>query len=129
MACRIIDFFHLTNAVKMKTKKEGEECGPCFSPATNFFCGACNEGLECVKNPDSSIPDAPARCKKKIPRKEGEYCGPCSSGVEKSFCGDCDVGLRCAKDSNDYGRTKCQKKSGSLIIIVFQFLTINYILV
>ena len=48
------------------TRQAGEECGPCFSPDTNFFCGTCEEGLECVKDSSNSLlPDAPARCRQK----------------------------------------------------------------
>ena len=28
----------------------GESCGPCFNEQTNFDCGECEPGLECVKN-------------------------------------------------------------------------------
>jgi hypothetical protein len=45
------------------TKQEGEVCGSCFSPDTNFDCGKCIDGLECVKDPRSELlPDLPSRC-------------------------------------------------------------------
>lgn len=50
---------------QLPTKQEGEECGSCFSPDTNFTCGTCASGLDCVKDPANKLlPDAPARCKK-----------------------------------------------------------------
>ena len=49
------------------TKREGEECGPCFSPNNNYFCGTCVAGLDCTKDPRSDqIPDLPSRCRTKI---------------------------------------------------------------
>ena len=58
--------FHLNHLVTIKTKQEGEECGSCFSPDTNYFCGSCAPGLECLKDTASKLlPDAPSRCKKK----------------------------------------------------------------
>ena len=45
------------------TKQEGEVCGSCFNPDTNFDCGKCIDGLECVKDPRSELlPDLPSRC-------------------------------------------------------------------
>ena len=37
------------------TKKEGEECGPCFNPSTNNNCGSCEQGLECKQVPKTHI--------------------------------------------------------------------------
>ena len=46
------------------TKREGEECGRCFNPDTNFDCGTCEPGLECVKDDRSNLlPDLPSRCR------------------------------------------------------------------
>ena len=46
------------------TQGEGEVCGTCFNPETNYDCGKCVEGLECVKNPQSDLlPDLPSRCR------------------------------------------------------------------
>ena len=48
------------------TKREGEECGPCFSPNNNYFCGTCVAGLDCTKDPRSNqLPNLPSRCKTK----------------------------------------------------------------
>ena len=45
------------------TKQEGEVCGSCFSADTNFDCGKCIDGLECVKDPRNELlPDVPSRC-------------------------------------------------------------------
>ena len=49
--------------VVLATKQEGEGCGPCFSPESNYFCGNCSAGLHCVK--DERLPDAPGKCTKK----------------------------------------------------------------
>ena len=58
----VIDF----NDLEKDTKQEGESCGDCFSPSTNFFCGVCAAGLECRESPDVDIlPDAAPRCEKK----------------------------------------------------------------
>ena len=52
--------------VTIPTKQEGEECGSCFSPDTDYFCGSCGQGLECLKSSASKLlPDTPSRCKKK----------------------------------------------------------------
>ena len=46
------------------TKLEGETCGSCFSPSTNFTCGTCIEGLECVPDENAAmLPDLPSRCR------------------------------------------------------------------
>ena len=46
------------------TKLEGETCGPCFSPSSNFTCGTCIEGLECVPDENAAVlPDLPSRCR------------------------------------------------------------------
>ena len=37
------------------TKKEGEECGPCFNPSTNNDCGSCEQGLKCKQVPKNHI--------------------------------------------------------------------------
>ena len=45
------------------TKQEGEVCGSCFNPDTNFDCGKCIDGLECVKDSRSELlQDLPSRC-------------------------------------------------------------------
>ena len=50
---------------ELATQKEGDACGSCFSPDTNFDCGKCVEGLECLVDPDSALlPDLPSRCRK-----------------------------------------------------------------
>ena len=55
----------ILNDLEKDTKQEGESCGDCFSPSTNFFCGVCAPGLECRESPDADIlPDAPPRCVK-----------------------------------------------------------------
>ena len=52
--------------VTVPTKQEGEECGMCLNPDTDYFCGSCAHGLECLKSFGSTfIPDAPSRCTKK----------------------------------------------------------------
>ena len=56
-----IPFSYLAAPTK---KKEGEECGPCFNPTSNFDCGTCEDGLECIK--EEPIPDAPGRCERKF---------------------------------------------------------------
>ena len=46
------------------TKQEGEACGPCFNPSTNFTCGKCIQGLECVPDENADrFPDLPPRCR------------------------------------------------------------------
>ena len=46
------------------TKQVGETCGACFDPSNNFHCGNCEEGLECVADPEAElIPDLPSRCR------------------------------------------------------------------
>ena len=46
------------------TQGEGEVCGACFNPETNYDCGKCVEGLKCVKDPQSDLlPDLPSRCR------------------------------------------------------------------
>ena len=50
---------------QLATQKEGDICGGCFSPDTNFDCGKCVEGLECVKDPGSALlQDLPSKCRK-----------------------------------------------------------------
>ena len=45
-------------------KLEGETCGACFNPSTNFTCGECIQGLECVADANAAlIPDLPSRCR------------------------------------------------------------------
>ena len=52
--------------LKVSLKQEGETCGRCFNPDTNFDCGTCASGLECVKDPRSNLlPDVPSKCRKK----------------------------------------------------------------
>ena len=52
--------------LKVSLKQEGETCGRCFNPGTNFDCGTCASGLECVKDPRSNLlPDLPSKCRKK----------------------------------------------------------------
>ena len=47
------------------TKQEGETCGACFNPSTNFTCGNCIQGLECVADPNAALlPDLPSKCRK-----------------------------------------------------------------
>ena len=46
----------------IRDRQEGEDCGDCLSPSTNFFCGECAAGLECRKTP--ILPDAPGTCEK-----------------------------------------------------------------
>ena len=59
----INDNMYWTNQVA--TQKEGDICGGCFSPDTNFDCGKCVEGLECVKDPGSALlQDLPSKCRK-----------------------------------------------------------------
>ena len=53
-----VDFTYL---IAPNKKKEGEECGSCFSPSNNFHCGTCEDGLECIKDP--MIADAPGMCR------------------------------------------------------------------
>ena len=52
----------------MPIRQEGDLCGLCNNPDTNFFCGNCMQGLECVFNLDGRIsaPDMlESRCHKK----------------------------------------------------------------
>ena len=59
----IYDNMYWTN--QLATQKEGDICGGCFSPDTNFDCGKCVEGLECVKDPGSALlQDLPSKCRK-----------------------------------------------------------------
>ena len=54
-------------ASKPNLKKEGETCGSCFSPDTDYDCGVCGEGLECKDDSPTSGPaiaDLPKKCKK-----------------------------------------------------------------
>ena len=49
---------------ELGTQREGEVCGSCFNPETNYDCGKCVDGLECVKDPQSDLlPDLPPRCR------------------------------------------------------------------
>ena len=49
---------------ELGTQREGEVCGSCFNPETNYDCGKCVDGLECVKDPQSDLlPDLPSRCR------------------------------------------------------------------
>ena len=60
-----IFIFHCALVV-VPTKQKGEECGSCFSPDSNFFCGTCASGLDCVKDPNNELlPDAAGRCRQK----------------------------------------------------------------
>ena len=46
------------------TKQEGESCGSCFSPSSNYDCGKCISGLECVPDENAHLlPDLPSRCR------------------------------------------------------------------
>ena len=46
-------------------KQEGDVCGSCFNPENNFFCGKCDSGLACVKDPKTDVlPDLPSRCRR-----------------------------------------------------------------
>ena len=48
-----------------RERQEGEDCGSCFNPARDYFCGNCAPGLECVKDPRSELlPDLPSSCKR-----------------------------------------------------------------
>ena len=47
------------------TKQEGEDCGDCFNPSINNFCGECAVGLECRYNP--TLPYA-GTCEKRTGR-------------------------------------------------------------
>ena len=72
-----IDFFIIADLVfdlylsimtftylELGTQREGEVCGSCFNPETNYDCGKCVDGLECVKDPQSDLlPDLPSRCR------------------------------------------------------------------
>ena len=51
-------------------KKEGEDCGSCYNPDNDYFCGNCSAGLECIK--DELLPDAPGKCQK-TPSKSISY--------------------------------------------------------
>ena len=46
-------------------KQEGETCGSCFNPETDFNCGTCAEGLECKEDNLSGIQlaDNPKKCR------------------------------------------------------------------
>ena len=60
----IHSFYPISNSITApRTKQEGEVCGSCFNANTNFDCGKCIVGLECVKDSRSElIPDLPSRC-------------------------------------------------------------------
>ena len=46
------------------TKQEGETCGACYSPSSNFTCGKCVPGLECVPDENAALlPDLPSLCR------------------------------------------------------------------
>ena len=58
--CSIMIFTNLESGIQ----GEGEVCGACFNPETNYDCGNCAEGLKCVKDPQSDLlPDLPSRCR------------------------------------------------------------------
>ena len=49
---------------ELGTQREGDVCGACFNPETNYDCGKCVEGLKCVKDAQSDLlPDLPSRCR------------------------------------------------------------------
>ena len=52
-------------------KQEGEECGSCFNPETDFHCGTCAPGLDCKEDTISGplLPDLPKKCRKKIGKR------------------------------------------------------------
>jgi len=55
-------------------RQEGDDCGSCFNPARNYFCGNCAPGLECVKDPRSELlPDLPSSCKAILENNENQY--------------------------------------------------------
>jgi len=61
-------------------KQEGESCGSCFSPSSNYDCGKCISGLECVPDENAHLlPDLPSRCR--VPQSakcsswNGKACG------------------------------------------------------
>ena len=47
-------------------RKEGESCGSCFCPTTNFTAGDCGPGLKCDLSIQDQIPDSPGTCKSNI---------------------------------------------------------------
>ena len=60
----IVHVMIITAFPDVGTKLEGETCGACFNPSTNFTCGECIQGLECVADANAAlIPDLPSRCR------------------------------------------------------------------
>ena len=62
---KIYSLIHFSEKILEEgTKQEGEACGPCFNPSTNFTCGKCIQGLECVPDENADrLPDLPPRCR------------------------------------------------------------------
>lgn len=70
-------------------KREGETCGSCFSPDSEFDCGTCAEGLECQEDYPLSGPalaDLPKKCKKVTAKKSKEQEVDCSEEAEAGIC-------------------------------------------
>ena len=85
---------------KIDGVEEGAPCGPCFNPATNFQCGPCATGLECVphpprnpNNPLQPVHESFGECRRLL--KEGQACGPCFNPSSNNHCGTCGDGLKC----------------------------------
>ena len=54
------------NEISKVLKQEGETCGPCFSPSSEFDCGECALDLKCVEHElVAQYPDLPSTCKSK----------------------------------------------------------------
>jgi len=78
-----------TQAPNSNLKQEGETCGSCFSPDSEFDCGTCAEGLECQEDYPLSGPalaDLPKKCKKVTAKESKENEVDCSEEAEAGIC-------------------------------------------
>jgi len=76
-------------ASKQNLKKEGETCGSCFSPDTDYDCGVCGEGLECKDDSPTSGPtiaDLPKKCQKTQVKESKQADVDCSEEAEAGMC-------------------------------------------
>ena len=86
---------------KLPGNQEGEGCGACLNPSTNFQCGSCAFGLECVQHEQN--PNGPqiafesfGVCRRV--QLEGQPCGTCFNPAANNQCGICAVGLECVQN-------------------------------
>ena len=86
---------------KLPGNQEGEPCGACFSPATNFHCGRCAFGLECTRQIQNPYGPQIAHEFTGVCRRvqlEGQPCGTCFNSDANNQCGICAVGLECVQN-------------------------------